>query len=155
MRTHVARAMSQPRPEQTPPRSPAPRRQLLIIEDDPDIRDVLELILRHPLVSIETACDAAAGLEQARRMEPHVIMLDLTLPDSTARDVFGELSRAPFDPRIIFMSGLPASDLAAKARELGAYAYFHKPFEPGVRARVFEALGIDGEVTAGAGSRPP
>ena len=54
---------------------------VLVIEDDPDIRELLASRLRRLGVEVATATTGAAGLERARELKPDVVVVDIGLPD--------------------------------------------------------------------------
>jgi CheY-like chemotaxis protein len=54
--------------------------QVLIVEDDPDLRELLESLLQHHGYSTDTACHGAEALERAERCPPSLVLLDLAMP---------------------------------------------------------------------------
>ena len=67
------------------PRSPvragaAPRRQVLVVDDDRDIRETLEEILASEGYQVATARNGADALQKARELHPGLILLDLFMP---------------------------------------------------------------------------
>lgn len=53
---------------------------VLIVEDDPDLRELLDSLLKHHGYETETACDGAEGLERAVQRPPSLVLLDLMMP---------------------------------------------------------------------------
>jgi signal transduction histidine kinase/DNA-binding response OmpR family regulator len=68
-------------------------RQVLVIDDDPAYRYVLQKLLNDGHTRVIEAGDCESGLTAARRSRPNVIFLDLQLPDGSGEDVLGELRR--------------------------------------------------------------
>jgi signal transduction histidine kinase/CheY-like chemotaxis protein len=68
-------------------------RQVLVIDDDPASRYVLQKMLSDGHTRVIEAVDCESGLNAARRTRPNVIFLDLQLPDGNGEDVLGELRR--------------------------------------------------------------
>jgi two-component system phosphate regulon response regulator PhoB len=110
-----------------------PTKRILIIEDEPDVVDLLTLQLRKAgEFSISTAADGAAGLRKAREEAPVLIILDLMLPKMPGLDVCKNLKTDPATRHI------PIIMLTAKAEEIdrivglefGADDYVTKPFSP-------------------------
>jgi DNA-binding response OmpR family regulator len=120
-------------------------RRLLIVDDEPDVAATLSQFLAHPLVSIETATDGTAGLEKAWASKAHALLLDVGMPGVNGFEVFAELRRARFGPRILLMSGTTKPGIFTLAMQLGAYACFRKPFEDDLsfRRSVWSALGVE------------
>jgi signal transduction histidine kinase/DNA-binding response OmpR family regulator len=68
-------------------------RQILVIDDDDASRYVLQKLLNDGHTRVIEAVDCESGLVAARRSRPHVIFLDLQLPDGSGEDVLGELRK--------------------------------------------------------------
>jgi two-component system phosphate regulon response regulator PhoB len=105
---------------------------VLIVEDDPDIRDLVRVSLPQDEWEILEAADGLEGVNLAREHLPSVILLDLMLPEMDGYKVFEELKRTPSTESI------PVIMLTAKGTEydrirglgLGADDYVTKPFSP-------------------------
>ena len=112
---------------------PTPSKKILIIEDEPDVIDLLALPLRKSgEFTLSTATDGVAGLRKAREEAPALIILDLMLPKMPGLEVC-KLLRTDSVTRDI-----PIIMLTAKAEEIdrivglefGADDYVTKPFSP-------------------------
>ncbi len=103
---------------------------ILIIEDDADLREVLTLLLA-PLYNVMTAIDGIAGLKSALREPPDLILLDLKMPHmdgyQTCRLIRadGEFQSVP----IFVMSGYGGENELSRALEAGATQFIAKPFD--------------------------
>lgn len=121
-----------------------PETRLLVIEDDPDIADLLLAYfgLRQEYTLFHAA-DGQEGIALARTQHPTLILLDVMLPDMTGWQV-AEALRATALTRyipIIFLSQLSRRHDRLHGLELGADDYITKPFSPRVVvARVRAAL---------------
>jgi two-component system phosphate regulon response regulator PhoB len=108
------------------------RERILLIEDEPDIAEVLEYNLEKEGFQVETAKRGDAGLEQVRKEQPDLILLDLMLPGIDGLEVTRILKRDPATAH------LPIVMLTARGEEvdrivgleLGADDYISKPFSP-------------------------
>jgi CheY-like chemotaxis protein/phosphoribosyl 1,2-cyclic phosphodiesterase len=115
---------------------------VLVVDDDPDLVEVLEAALRAEGVRVLTAGDARSALAVARRDPPSLILLDLHLPDAGGLEVCRSLRGDP-DPElrdvpIVVLTGarLTESDLV-ESFVAGATDYLTKPIKPTlVRSRV-------------------
>src|SRR5215210_4421339 len=110
-----------------------PSNRILIIEDEPDVVDMLTLNLRKTEgFTISTAADGASGLRKAREELPALIILDLMLPMMPGLEVCKALKADGATKHI------PIIMLTAKAEEIdrivglefGADDYVTKPFSP-------------------------
>ena len=114
-----------------PAKSP-PKEVVLVIEDEPDVLDLIRLHLRKEGFTVLEASDGLAGLKLAREKLPAAIVLDLMIPEMRGEDVCRQLRAREATAQI------PVIMLTAKARpedrvaglELGADDYLTKPFSP-------------------------
>lgn len=108
-------------------------KNLLLVEDNPDIRRLLRMTLERPEWRVHEAANGEEGLQAADRLRPEVVLLDVMMPG--AFDGLEVCRRLRADPRlagcrvvILSARGSPA-DLA-RGRSAGADAYLVKPFSP-------------------------
>jgi len=105
---------------------------ILVVEDEKDIRDLVEYHLRQSGFSVASAADGPSALTEAKRQTPRLIILDLMLPGMDGKDVCRALKSNPL------MQGIPIVMLTARSEEvdriigleLGADDYVTKPFSP-------------------------
>ena len=111
----------------------APHRPVLVIDDDDDVRRLLEAALEKQGFLVETAPDGESGLAQAGEHSPGLILLDLTMPGMDGFAVLQALKESPATAEIpvIAMTGSPGLKTAARARvlALGASDFIAKPFD--------------------------
>jgi DNA-binding NtrC family response regulator len=101
--------------------------KVLIVDDEPDVREVIGDFLRASGFEVEEAANGLEALLQVRRLRPDAVLLDLMMPRLGGLDAIKRI-RA-FDPRIrvLVMTGLADAELHRQARALGAAAVFTKP----------------------------
>lgn len=112
--------------------SPAPRERILVVEDEPDIREVIEFNLKCEGYRVSGASDGEQGLECARREFPDAILLDRMLPGLDGLEVCRRLKADP-DLRsipIIMVTAKAEVDDVVEGLEAGADDYLSKPFSP-------------------------
>lgn len=105
---------------------------ILIVEDHPDIRQLIHLLLNRSYEVIE-ADNGFDALEMARRHLPRVVVLDVMMPGEI--DGLQALKVIKADPElkstyVIMVTARGQADDLAFATKLGADAYFIKPFSP-------------------------
>lgn len=101
---------------------------VLVVDDDPEIREVVTWLLEDEGLPVETAADGQRALDCATRARPALIVLDMGLPILSGEEVAARL-RAHYGepPPIIVVSA--DGRAAEKAARIGARAYLHKPFD--------------------------
>jgi DNA-binding response OmpR family regulator len=105
-------------------------KKVLVIDDDAEIRELIKHRLEQADYDVAFAADASTALTLARRAEPDLILLDLTLPGGDGFLVLermkhlATLAHVP----VVAVSAQAREPNEARARELGAVAYVEKPF---------------------------
>jgi two-component system KDP operon response regulator KdpE len=113
---------------------------VLVIEDDPSIRDVIRRMLEPLGVKILEEADGLAGEARAREYSPPVIVLDLGLPSLSGLEILKKL-KPWFKGSVVVITAWEDEEKKLEAFELGADDYVSKPFSPGeLLARIKVAL---------------
>jgi CheY-like chemotaxis protein len=111
----------------------APRKRILCIEDDPEMIDLMRLILERRGFVVEGAEGGKAGLQAVRGNPPDLVLLDLMMPDMDGWDVYQKMKADQATrhiPIIIVTASAQSID-----REFGLHIakvddYIVKPFSP-------------------------
>ncbi len=103
-------------------------RQVLVVDDEPNIRELCRLYLEQEGFTVEEAADGIDGLERAKQLRPALVVLDLMMPGKSGFDVCREL-RALDIPCIMLTARGDEVDKIL-GLELGADDYLTKPFSP-------------------------
>jgi DNA-binding response OmpR family regulator len=116
---------------------------VLVVEDDPSVRGLLDTLLTSEGYRVTTASDGIEGLSEAAAHRPAVILLDIVMPDLGGMRVLEEMQANPL------LAGVPVLVLTGRLEaigplqdQLGADRVFSKPF--GVEdllARIAELTG--------------
>jgi DNA-binding response OmpR family regulator len=118
--------------------------RVLVVEDDPSVRGLLQTLLVAEGYSVTTASDGLGGLGQMAASRPHVVLLDLMMPDLGGVRVIQELRDDPELARIPVLVVTGQEDAVPDMRaQLGEDNVFLKPFAVG------ELLARVGAVTGG------
>lgn len=114
--------------------------EILIIDDEPQIRKLLDIILQSNQYSVKEAVSAKEGLIMAANHPPDLILLDLGLPDESGHVVLKKLRQWYTHP-VIILSVQKSEEDIIKALDNGANDYLSKPFRTGeLLARIRSAL---------------
>ena len=107
-------------------------REILIIEDDASQREVLSLRLNSQGFKTLEASNAMDGLRLAEQRRPHLVLLDVRLPDIDGFRVCRHLDENPDTCKIpvIMLSGMERPDIIRRARRAGCHYFVRKPYDP-------------------------
>lgn len=107
-------------------------KKVLIVEDQPDVRDLIRITLELEHFEIHEAPDGMAGLAEAQRLRPDLVLLDIMMPGLDGLQLCHRLKSDPALKRTRVVM-LTARDQAAdrrQASQAGADHYLVKPFSP-------------------------
>jgi two-component system KDP operon response regulator KdpE len=103
------------------------KEEILIIDDEPQIRKLLEINLESNGYKVTQASDASMGIKLAASHPPDLILLDIGLPDKSGLDVLKEL-RTWYKHSIIMLSVIDNEESIVQGLDNGASDYVTKPF---------------------------
>lgn len=114
--------------------------EVLIIDDEPQMRKLLEITLHSHDYLVRQATSAKEGLVMAANHPPDIILLDLGLPDESGHAVLQKL-RKWYTAPVIILSVQKSEEDIIKALDNGANDYLSKPFRTGeLLARIRSSL---------------
>ena len=117
--------------------------KILCIDDDSDVRNLLEKILTDAGHTVTTAGDGRQGIAEARKNKPNLILLDVMMPQIDGFKVCSQLQadkETAYIP-IIFLTALDGQEERANALAAGAVDYLAKPVQKeSLLAKVEEQL---------------
>ncbi len=105
---------------------------ILIVDDEADIRESLEAILREENYAVTTTGTVREALTLARDSDFAAVLLDIWLPDGDGLDVLADIRGSQTEPRanapeVIMISGHGTIEAAVRATKLGAFDFLEKP----------------------------
>jgi two-component system response regulator VicR len=103
--------------------------RILVIEDDPTLRLVLQDNFRSEQYDVDVAADGVSAVRSMQAATPDLIVLDLTLPDTDGLDLLPVLRQAGQIPIIVLTARTQQAE-KVKGLALGADDYMTKPFDP-------------------------
>jgi DNA-binding response OmpR family regulator len=108
----------------------AQKLRILVVDDEPNIREVVELYLRRDGYEVEVVGDGSAALQAIERKIPDLIVLDLMLPLLSGTQLTRTLREGRYDIPIIMLTAKDDESDRVAGLELGADDYVTKPFSP-------------------------
>ena len=107
-----------------------PRSRILVVDDDPDIRDLLSDRLRLMQFEVSCASDGEEALALLRQEAPPLTLLDLQLPRLSGLDVLQSIRREGLETTVIVITAWGTPERAVEAMRAGAYDFIPKPLDP-------------------------
>jgi two-component system OmpR family response regulator len=102
--------------------------RVLVVDDEPGIVDVISMALRYHGWGVESAGSGREALGWVRRWRPHVIVLDVMLPDMEGFEVARRLAAEHAEVPILFLSARDATADKVRGLTTGGDDYVTKPF---------------------------
>jgi DNA-binding NtrC family response regulator len=105
------------------------RFKILIIDDEPIVRDSLEVALKTSGYEAVTARTGEEGLELFEKESPDLVLLDHWLPGINGDEVLRRIKEASSEIPVIIMTAQGSIELAVNSMKMGAFDFLVKPFE--------------------------
>ena len=123
---------------------------VLICDDSPSMRFLLQvaIALREGITVVGEATDGNEAIEQSARLQPDVILLDLSMPNRTGLEALPEINRVASQAKVIVLSGFAASILEDDVAAHSMAGYLQKGVEPDTILDAIEAA-VAGEPVVG------
>ncbi len=106
------------------------RHRILVVDDDPMVRESCERIFGERGYDVETAASGKEGLERARCGYFDCALLDLKMPDMDGMEIVRSATANRSDMAVLIVTGYGSVETAAEAARLGVSDYVCKPFTP-------------------------
>lgn len=126
--TPAARVEPPPQPAARPPVSGG---LVLIVDDDPELRAVLQELMGARGHRAQVASDAIAALRLVGQETPDVVLLDIEMPGLKGSDALPAILALAPHTKVIMVSGTPNADIAKRSLAAGAFDYVVKPIDLG------------------------
>ena len=106
-----------------------PKGSILIIDDEPEVRESLEELLGSEGYALDSASTAEEGLQRLDQGLYDLALVDVNLPDGNGLDVLKSLKRESPDTGVIMITAYDSSQTAFRASKEGAESYITKPWD--------------------------
>ena len=127
--------------------------QVLVIDDEPNIRELVQVALKFHGCSVTTASSGREALRLAEATRPDLIVLDIMLPDLDGFEVCRQLRAAGNEVPVIFLTARDTSSDTVTGLALGGDDYVTKPFS--VEALVARVRAVLRRASRTAGTDQP
>ncbi|MBI2561851.1 MAG: sigma-54-dependent Fis family transcriptional regulator [candidate division NC10 bacterium] len=107
-----------------------PRSRILVVDDDPDIRELLSDRLQLMQLEVTCAADGQEALALLRQEAPPLTLLDLQLPRLNGMEVLQAIRREGLETTVIVITASGSVERAVEAMRAGAYDFLPKPLDP-------------------------
>jgi two-component system nitrogen regulation response regulator NtrX len=104
-----------------------PKPHLLIVDDEPGIRESLASILRDEGYLVDAVGSAEEALDRVAAGELELILLDVWLPGMDGLEALSRIQSAAHPPAVVMISGHGTIETAVRATKLGAFDFIEKP----------------------------
>ena len=105
-----------------------PQLSILVVHDDHDGRENLHAFLRSEGYGVSVLDDPTGVVDELKRGEYHVVVLDLMMPELSGIDLLTKIREVDDDVAVIILTGFPSLETAASSIEHDVSAYIRKPF---------------------------
>ena len=109
-------------------REPAVKPRILIVDDEPSMREMLRIVLRRDGYEVIVAENGRRAIGLLREQHVDLLLSDIRMPDLTGVDVLRAARDCNRDVIAFMMTAYASTDTAVEAMRLGAVDYFTKPF---------------------------
>src|SRR5256885_3226603 len=115
-------------PETPDGQAPAAKVRILVVDDEPSMREMLRIVLRRDGYEVLIAENGRDAIEQLRKAPVDLLLSDIKMPDITGVEVLRAAKDINHDIVAFMMTAYASTSTAVEAMRLGAVDYFTKPF---------------------------
>jgi two-component system response regulator AtoC len=113
-------------------------KRVLIIDDEEMLTESLMMFFSEKKCKVECAFSGKEGIEKFMKFHPHLVFLDVKLPDMDGLEVLKKIKHIGYDAYIVIITAYHEMDIAIKAMQLGAFDYLIKPLDVNEIDRIVE-----------------
>jgi CheY-like chemotaxis protein len=116
---------------------------VLLIDDDPNVRDIFQDILDHFDIELQVAWDYASSMQILSTYQPSVILIDIFLPDTDGYKLLETIRQSPTLKHcpVIATTGYYTTDSPNTFKQRGFDHYLLKPYDPEQVIKVLREIG--------------
>src|SRR6266436_1349405 len=102
---------------------------ILIVDDDPHLRELTRVFLQHEGFDVSEACDGVEALSILEQLKVEMVILDIMMPKTDGWELCRQLRRY-YDVPVLMLTAKGETSQKLKGFQVGADDYLVKPFEP-------------------------
>ena len=103
--------------------------KVLIVEDDPSVRLLLQTLVAEQGHTVQVAVDGAAGLDVFRQLRPDLVLSDIQMPHMDGLELLESIRAEDSDVLVVILTGSGSEEHAVRALRHGANNYLQKPID--------------------------
>jgi DNA-binding response OmpR family regulator len=104
-------------------------RKILVVDDEENFRHILSVILKKERYEVETASNGEEALQKVKEERPHLILLDVRMPNMTGLEVLRRVRGIDREVGVIMVTAVNEEETGREALQLGAFDYIVKPLD--------------------------
>mgnify|MGYP002737390089 FL=1 len=104
---------------------------VLVVDDEADIRDLMEMTLMKMGLSVETAVGVTDAKAKLDDNDYSLVLTDMRMPDGSGLEVVQYIDELMLDTPVAVITAFGNADHAVEALKAGAFDYLQKPITPG------------------------
>ncbi|MEM1418017.1 MAG: response regulator [Myxococcota bacterium] len=104
--------------------------RVLVVDDDPSIREFMETFLAKDGFEVTSLGDPENAADEVKAGGYHLVVLDLMMPQMDGVEVLERIRKVDSDVAVVIFTGFPSLDTAVRSMKLDAVDYLKKPFNP-------------------------
>lgn len=117
------------------------RPNILVVDDEPSIREFLEIMLKREKMQVSTAENGRAALQILENQDFDVIISDIQMPEMSGVELLAKVKEKDPSTLMMMVTAFASTESAVEAMKLGAFDYLTKPFKiDDVKIRIQKAL---------------
>ncbi len=115
--------------------------RILVVDDEPSIREFLQIMLKRDKMIVEIASNGREGLEKFKESPFDLVITDIQMPELSGIELLSKVKEHDPNALVLMITAFASTETAVDAMKLGAFDYLTKPFKiEDVKIRIRKAL---------------
>jgi DNA-binding response OmpR family regulator len=105
----------------------ATTKKILVVDDEPPVCNMLKKFLLQKGYKVDTALSGKEALKIVRKKKPHIVLLDIKMPEMDGLEVLQRIVEIDKEVGVIMITAVKQDNIGKRCIQLGAYDYIIKP----------------------------